>query len=641
MNSNLMKNALINAILIQFLIAPFFITTSNCSAHDHKAHCVLNKEKEEIVVSEDGTYVDLDEVFLTVLDEKGKRQQQVQNFFVNRNYSHLEIIEIELIHKNGTRSVIDWKKHSKETNPAQATRMNIYDPNQKVIKVFLPDLNIGDTIHYKIKLENFKPVIKGHFFGNALLQRPFPVKDVQLKITLPSNKRLFSLLKDDHSKTTVTFSHSSNGKLTTYRWRFQNIPEIVPEPSMPDPSRIAMRLLFSTMKSWKEVSIWYYNLAEPKLKPTEAIKKKVAQLIKDKKTPMEKAKALFLFVSRKIRYMGVIEEAKRPGFEPHQVGLTFERKYGVCRDKAALLVSMLRVAGFKAAPVLIKAGGKLDKEIPVPYFNHAICAILGTDGKPETYMDPTSETSNQFLPDYEQDSSCLPATKEGSNLLTTPVNPPSRNMFVMSIEDKIDAQGNIQGTIDIRTTNFIDTAFRGILMSRTKDQQRRFLKQFLLKRRPHIEIDTISWTDPSDTTTPFSFRYSFNIPKGLQRGCFYPISLAKELGLIDNWIIAKASMTERHYPLKLGYAIKSVIKEKIHMPRNRRVFLLPHLKSILTPYFCLDSSFSVSHGTIEIKRIFLNKALEIPPVAYKGLLEIQSELLKDEFLPIVVQEGGE
>jgi hypothetical protein len=43
--------------------------------------------------------------------------------------------------------------------------------------------------------------------------------------------------------------------------------------------------------------------------------------------------------------MGLTPEKDRPGFEPHDVEITYGKKYGVCRDKAALLVSMLREAG--------------------------------------------------------------------------------------------------------------------------------------------------------------------------------------------------------------------------------------------------------------------------------------------------------
>ena len=59
-------------------------------------------------------------------------------------------------------------------------------------------------------------------------------------------------------------------------------------------------------------------------------------------TDRKRIKAIFYHVAQKIRYMGLTPEKDRPGFEPHDVKLTFDNKYGVCRDKAALLVSMLR-----------------------------------------------------------------------------------------------------------------------------------------------------------------------------------------------------------------------------------------------------------------------------------------------------------
>ncbi len=621
-----------SAWLVQ-VILPFSL-----SASTNKAHCILEREVEEIKVNADGTYSDIDEVFLKVLDEKGKRQQQVQSFFLNKNYSRLRITAFELIHPNGKRTTVDWKANSRVTNPAQTTRMNIYDPNQKVIKVFIPGLSIGDTIHYKVVVENFKPMIEGEFFGNALLQHTFPAKKILLKITLPAKKPLYHLLKDKSPDARVSFTKRVNGKSRTYQWKFENLAELVPEPNMPETSRVAMRLLFSTMKTWKEVSRWYYNLSEPKLEPTEDIIAKVKELTKDKKDPMEKASALFFFVSRKIRYMGLIEEAKRPGFEPHQVGLTFKSRYGVCRDKAALLVSMLRIAGFNAVPVIIKAGGKLDPEIPVPYFNHAICAIIDKSGQPKVFMDPTSETSKQFLPDYEQDSSCLPATKNGSDLVLTPVNPPSKNLFVMSVRDTLNEDGSISGTISVKTGGFIDTAFRSILMSKTRDEQKRFLEGLIRKRRPGVKLRDLSWTDPGNTKTPFFFGSSFEIKDALYGGRLYPFSLSRQMGLLDSWIISKASMTKRRYPLRLGYAVRTVIKEEMEIQKRDVEFSLPNTNDILTPHFTFTTNFSVASKKLLVVREFVNRALEIPPKAYPNLLRLQAELLRQEYLPMLIKK---
>ncbi len=620
------------ALFVQVLIP------LSLSASTNKAHCILEGEREEIKVNADGTYTDVDEIFLKVLDEKGKRQQQVQSFFLNMNYSRLRITAFELIHPDGKRTNIDWKANSRVTNPAQTTRMNIYDPNQKVIKVFIPGLSIGDTIHYEVMVENFKPMIEGEFFGNAVLQHTFPAKKILLKITLPAKKPLYHLLKDKSPDAMVSLTQRVHGKSRTYQWKFEDLEELVPEPGMPETSRVAMRLLFSTMKTWKEVSRWYYNLSEPKLKPTKNIVAKVKELTKGKKNPMEKASALFFFVSRKIRYMGLIEEAKRPGFEPHQVGLTFKRRYGVCRDKAALLVSMLRIAGFNAVPVLVKAGGKLDPEIPVPYFNHAICAILDKSGRPKVFMDPTSETSKQFLPDYEQDSSCLPATKDGSDLVLTPINPPSKNLFFMSIRDTLNENGSISGTISVKTGGFIDTAFRSILMSKTRDEQKRFLEGLIRKRRPGVKIKDLSWTDPGDTKTPFSFESSFEIKDALGGDRLYLLSLSRQMGLLDSWIISKASMTKRRYPLRLGYAVKTVIKEEMEIQTKDVEFSLPNVNDMVTPYLTFTTNFSVAPKKLLVERQFINKALEIPPNAYPNLLRLQAELLRQEYLPILVKK---
>src|SRR2546429_5269404 len=97
--------------------------------------------------------------------------------------------------------------------------------------------------------------------------------------------------------------------------------------------------------------------------------KKVGERTAGAGTDMDKIKAVFYHVAQKIRYMGLTPEKDRPGFEPHDVKLTFDNKYGVCRDKAALLVSMLRGAGFKAYPVLVNVGAKRDPEVPEPSFN--------------------------------------------------------------------------------------------------------------------------------------------------------------------------------------------------------------------------------------------------------------------------------
>jgi len=116
--------------------------------------------------------------------------------------------------------------------------------------------------------------------------------------------------------------------------------------------------------------------------------------------------------------MGVTPEKDRPGFEPHDVSLTFGRKYGVCRDKAALLVSMLRSAGFHAYPVLVTVVGA-DARRGSGGSGYVLrprdCRRRAEQGRLSAH-DPTNENTRDLLPGYECNQSYLVCRPEGEGL---------------------------------------------------------------------------------------------------------------------------------------------------------------------------------------------------------------------------------
>src|ERR1035438_1854149 len=118
---------------------------------------------------------------------------------------------------------------------------------------------------------------------------------------------------------------------------------------MPPYEMTLQRLYVSTLPDWQAISKWYSDLSKSHLEATTPeMQQTVSNLTAGAQTDTEKNKAVFYHVSKKIRYMGLTPEKDRPGFEPHDVKITFEKKYGVCRDKAGLLVAMLREAGLNA-----------------------------------------------------------------------------------------------------------------------------------------------------------------------------------------------------------------------------------------------------------------------------------------------------
>ena len=632
------KRYLFLLIFILLLLSP------NVNANKYPgAHLVLKKESEIITYFKDGSYIDEDEVFLLVLDQQGKLEAQIQSFYVNKHYCRFELKLLEVIKPDGKKVKIDIHKNSRWEAPTSDVEMNIYDPNTKILKVFVPDLQPLDIIHYKVKKKVFKPIIAGQIYGMVVIQQDFPVDLYSLKIILPKDKNLHFLIKERTGK--VSFEKLSSKDKKEYSWRFEKIPMLVPEPNMVPFHRVAMRLLFSTLSSWQQVSKWYYNLVEPKLKPTLDIMKKANELIHGKKDELQKIKALFYFVAQKIRYLGITAESYKPGFEPHDVSLTFTRKYGVCRDKAALLVCMLRLAGFRAAPVLISMGNKLDKEVVVPYFNHAIAAVLDNEGNPIYFLDPTSETSKQLLPDYDRNSSYLIADKMGSDLGITPSNVPEKNLIVIKIKDRLKKNGEIEGTISVQSVGFVDTVFRAILLNKSFEEQKRFLIRFLEGKRKGLRIEEIHFSDPENRNISFRFWGRFKVDNSVSflkdKILLWPVSASKYIGLLDHWILNKANLIKRKYPLRFGYVFADMWTEEMDLSAFKDEIKELHLPVSLNKENEICSSyssfsFSPEKPALRINRFFSLRKPEVSAEQYPFVTRFQHDIKYEYFFPIMI-----
>lgn len=627
---------------IQKEAAPAFLKEVNRSHYPY-AHAVLAADIEHLEFFADGSRSGSDDVYITVLDEDGKSSQEILSFYVNRAYNRLDIELVEIIH-NGQRRSIDIAANSREEAATGNTTANIYNPLEKEIKVFLPGLEIGDTIHYRVHRRQFKAIIANQIYGSILAQYDIPIHSYLYTITVPEKLEPRWLIKSKLPKC-VGFRRvrlPGSQPRILLRWHFHNVPMIIPEPSMPSFKRVAMRLAYSTLPDWQTISDWYDRLVEPKLKPQKELVDKVAELCAGKPDAESKIAALFYFVARKIRYLGVNGESKRPGFEPHDINQTFSRRHGVCRDKAALLVGMLRTAKIKAAPVLIQVGDRLDPEIPLPWFNHAIVAVLDSRGQARRFLDPTSETSRQFLPDYERECSCLIAAPQSNSLELTPPRPPQDNLCRIVIEDQFAPDGHLSGKITVTCTGFNDTVMRSFMMNSGLKERRRFIQRFFLKQSSHLELERVQWSDPADTRKPFSFSGFFSLPARplpaqsndtAGNWLLIPPIFMEYPGLLDRWIIAKAELSERRYPLKLGYTFKTEITETMSFPTSISVSP-PENFSLSNQVLAADLQIRRQPGRLFLQRNLTIRQTEVAAPNYPALLQLQNRNLKLSTTPL-------
>ncbi len=582
---------------------------------------------QNLSYSPDGTGDNVDDVYLKILTEKGRSDYRTIDFHFNSHYQTIEILVAEIIKPDGSIAPIDIAANSRTSVSHHQMGSNIYDPSQKLTTLNLPGLEPGDIIHYRFIEKTLKARMPGTWSEYIVLQSDRPILDYKVEIRSPQELPLANFALKDEEKGTIEFSSGTEGAETVHRWHARNVPQVFPEPGMPPLYTSVQRLVVGTVKSWEDISKWYWNLCLPHIgKTTQAMREEVDRLCEGRRTDEEKARAIFDFVSQKVRYMGITTEDEAPGYEPHDVSITFENRYGVCRDKAALLVAMLRMAGLKAYPVLIMAGPKKEPEVPTPFFNHAIGCVEKADGS-YILMDATGETEKELLAAYLSDKSYLVAKPEGDTLRISPIIPASENMLSIETVCEIRRDGSGSGETRIAFAGINDSAYRGDLLRRNQEQMRDFIETVARRANSECRVESFELLpkDLSDTATPLSLSFKFTMPEMLVGNSssvvLLPPLLSREVGMA-NFLLGKMGLEKRRFPLFTEIACG--VREKIEMRPAEDSPPLPRFaqmgrSELDTPSLKWSHGYRTGHDSIAYDSEFVLKSVEYSPSEYVEL----------------------
>ncbi len=587
----------------------------------------------------DGLCEYLFESYVKALTEKGRRALSSKRFHYHTFYDDLKIESVEIIKADGRTVQVDLKTQSKEMVDSGQMGANIYDPNSKQIVINIPGFEIGDILHISARENSLKTRMPDTWSAYSMMNDESPIVNCVVEVSAPKALPLVHKLLRDEIKGTVQFRESVEGDRTVSRWEAKNVPQIFPEPNMPALYSVAQRLLLSTVHSWKDVSKWYWSICVPHLDAVnDDMKKKVAELCEGKKERMEKIEEIFRFVSRQIRYMGITPEKEVPGYEPHDVNITFDNRYGVCRDKAALLAAMLRMADFDAFPTLIMSGPKKDPDVPNPFFNHAVVAVdLGESksGEPEyVLMDPTDENTKDIFPSYLCDKSYLVARPEGDVLRTSPIIPADKNMLDISTQATVSASGTIFAETAMDFHGINDGIFRGYF-ARLGAEERCIAFETILKRTlPSASLLELDFepADIGDTKIPLKVRlkyYSSDAITGEDEKKMLELPwFGTSFGVV-NFVLGETGLDKRKYPLETEIACG--VSEKITVRIDPSVGSLgkaPDFKEINDELYEWTRKVSPSADGILAESVIKVKLVSFSPEQY---LRLKQNLKDSEY----------
>ncbi|MDD5705212.1 MAG: DUF3857 domain-containing protein [Kiritimatiellae bacterium] len=582
----------------------------------------------------DGTSLALSEEYFKVLTEKGRREAQTQTFFFALPYDTVTVVRAWILKPDGRCVTVNVERASRTMTETGQMGANIYDPNQKLLQLSLAGLEIGDLVHYATRRQTLKPRVPDMWSDYAVFEYTSPIRRMTYAISEPPERPLRHLELRDPLSNTVTSAETvlPDGRKLR-RWELRDVPQLFPEPEMPPAHTVAQRLLLSTAADWPSLSRWYWNLCLPRLQAvTPEMGLTVTGLMSRASSRNERVQHIFTWVSQSIRYMGITTETEAPGYEPHDVSMTFSNRYGVCRDKAALLVAMLRLAGIEAYPVLINVGAKLDGDVPMTFFNHAIVAAARPGEDAYDLMDPTNESARDLFPSYLGNRSYMVAHPRGETLRVSPVVPAASNLLRVVSRGDLDETGRLSLRTEIAFDGINDNLYRGHLARLPREQRRRFFEGLVKARMAGAELTSFELApeDLQDTAQALRATLECRVRDFAVQGDGLTLLefpwLSGSLGYV-NFLLGNTGLKQRRFALVTEVACGTDERLEVDLsaaagaPRQ-----LPDNVSTACAGIVYSRGVECSNGLLRASSRFLLERPEYPAADYPALKAIRRDM---------------
>ncbi len=575
-------------------------------------------DKTDVEMKESGlTYV-TGEVFIKILNDKGSKKMISRIFGYDPLSSYVDIKEAKIVRKGGTVENIPLSSVRDYTAPARAI---YWGAREKVLPV--GKLSPGDGLYVKTYRkgftyallhnkdeERYTPPMKGHFYDIVPFYSKVPVKLKSYRVEIPNSKELqFEVYYGE----VTSYKHFEKEK-KVYFWKKENIKPYKSEKGMVAPSDVFTKLLMSTSPDWEAKSRWFYNVNEDygSFGSNSEIDKKVKEIIKGSKDDWEKISRLTHWVAEEIRYSG-LSMGKGEGYTLHKGTTIFSDRCGVCKDKASMLVTMLRAAGYESYAAMTMAGSKIDK-IPADQFNHSV-TVVKLKGKYHL-LDPTWVPGvRELWSSLEQQQQYLMGLPDGAGLKTTKISPPEKHYLRYKIYSILKKDGSISGRVSIDTEGQSDSLLRRYLKSRQWKFSREYIKGIIGEQINGIKISDLRYSDPLNLDNPVSLTFRFFIKYYLVSAGVYKYlkSFSGNLPLKGLLFFnrLKTDLKKREYPFRIRCSQEVTIQEEIKLPSGMQVYKKPEIIDVKGENVSYKGSINKSGRTLKIgqkirfaKRIF-------------------------------------
>jgi hypothetical protein len=233
----------------------------------------------------------------------------------------------------------------------------------------IPDLRVGDELEVDFTTYSSDPSLGGKDAGLLVLApSPSPGR-YHLGLSWDEGHRPDFKMSSDMTAALVKAERSID-------YRFDNPATLSPPKDAPGRFQWQRVVEYTNFADWPAFSRHFASLFAKAVKLTadSPVKREASRIAAAQADPLARASAALKLVQQDVRYIYV--GLNGGNLTPATAEETWQRRYGDCKAKTALLLTLLAELGIEAEPVLVNSSGGddgFDQRLPIPQlFDHVL-----------------------------------------------------------------------------------------------------------------------------------------------------------------------------------------------------------------------------------------------------------------------------
>lgn len=480
--------------------------------------------------------------------------------------------------------------------------------------VQFPRLEPGDVVELRYRIDDLRPQNEfADYFGDiAYMQGPEPLGHAEYDLITPASRKFyFDVVRVPGVKRTT----SDSGNLRIYRFTADSVPAIAPEPSMPPLASVLGYVHASTFASYQDLGRAYWGWVHEQFDLDDETRKLARKITQGKETTLDKVKAVYDWVIENTRYVAL--EFGVYGYKPHRCVQTVTRGWGDCKDKATVIVTLLKELGIPSTIVILRSGMRGDFEGAVASlapFDHAIVYVPELD----LYLDGTAEyTGATELPALDANSIGLRVNEGKSELVRLPVPDPEKNVRTREVTATVRKDGGANVEISFMTAGTAAASWRRRFHAESSRRDR--MTEDLGSEFQSFELAPgptgLTAGNLEDPEQPVSIKARGNaLHFGRPEGDNVSIPVTPTFRLSPSY----ASLSSRKLPVRLlplGTLDETFV---VKLPQGFRVVSAPQASSGTGPFGSYSLTVEEQSGKVVVHTRVTIKVVNVAPENYEA-----------------------